>query len=82
MLPLSVAWGVRAVGFESFELPESAWHDGTAVLLIADAMKALLAEGVTLVEAVVPNEDSPETRVLRGLGYQEVDRAITMKKSL
>jgi Acetyltransferase (GNAT) family len=82
MFPLGIAWGIRAAGFEPLQLPNAAWDDGTAVMLLADSMKLLLAEGVNLVEAVVPSNDATMARILQGLGFQNVERAITMRKQL
>jgi hypothetical protein len=82
MTPLCHAWGVRAVGLEPLQLPAAAWHDGTAMLLLADTMKLLLQEGVNLVEAVVGTEDTNVLGVLLALGFHEADRAVAMRKAL
>ena len=82
MHPLCSSWGVRAAGFESFHASPEAWQDGTAMLLIGDAMKALLNEGATLCEFVVDALDTPAARVLTCLGFAEIDRGVTLRKTL
>jgi hypothetical protein len=82
MQPLCSSWGLRAAGFETILATENAWLDGTAMLLIADTMKALLCDGVTLCEAVVEHLETPAARLFCCLGFTEVDRGISLSKAL
>jgi hypothetical protein len=79
---LGQAWGVQAAGFESVTALSEAWQNGAALLLVAEAMKALQCQGVMLFEAVVDDLNSPLARVLVSLGFCEVDRGVVLKKIL
>ena len=59
-----------------------AWQNGTALLLVADALKALQAQGLMLVEAVIDDPASPLACVLTTLGFKEADRGVVLRKSL
>jgi hypothetical protein len=78
--PLGRAWGVQTAGFESVTALSEAWHNGTALLLIAEAIKALQCQGVMLMEAVVDDVTSPLAKILTTLGFKEVDRGVVLKK--
>jgi hypothetical protein len=80
--PLGQAWGVQAAGFESVTALAESWQDGTAVLLLAEAMKALQCEGVMLMEAVIDDPASPLACVLKTLGFKEVDQGVVLRKEL
>jgi hypothetical protein len=80
--PLGRAWGVQAAGFEHVAALAEAWQNGTAQLLLAEAMKALACQGVMLMEAVVDDLASPLGRVLTMLGFKEVDRGVILRKEL
>lgn len=80
--PLGCAWGVQTAGFESVTALSEAWHNGTALLLIAEATKALQCQGVMLMEAVVDDVASPLAQILATLGFKEVDRGVVLKKRL
>ena len=81
MQPLCGAWGVRAAGLEQLWATECSWGDGTALMLMADTLKGLQSDGVTLVEAVVDNLESPTSRLLLSLGFASVDRGVTLRKT-
>jgi hypothetical protein len=80
--PLGQSWGVQAAGFESVTALSEAWRDGTALLLVAEAMKTLHCQGVMLMEAVIDDPDSPLAQVLKTLGFKEVDRGVILRKTL
>lgn len=80
--PLGQAWGVQTAGFESVTALSEAWQDGTALLLVAEAMKALNCQGIMLMEAVIEDADSPLAKVLATLGFKEVDRGVILRKQL
>jgi hypothetical protein len=82
MQPLGRAWGVQTAGFESVTALSEAWQDGTALLLVAEAIKALQCQGVMLMEAVVDDLQSPLAKILAALGFKEVDRGVILKKQL
>jgi len=82
MQPLGCSWGVQAAGFENVQALSEAWQNGTAVLLLAEAMKALQCQGVMLMEAVVDDLASPLAHVLTTLGFKEVDRGVILRKEL
>jgi GNAT superfamily N-acetyltransferase len=79
---LGMARGVRAAGFEEISAPNPAWLDGSAVLLVAEAMKGLQTRGVSVVEAVVEDLASPLGRVLATLGFAPAERGVVLRKSL
>lgn len=80
--PLGQSWGVQTAGFESVTALAEAWQDGTALLLLAEAMKALNCQGVMLMEAVIDDPQSPLAKVLATLGFKEVDRGVILRKQL
>jgi hypothetical protein len=82
MQPLGRAWGVQTAGFESVTALSEAWQNGTALLLVAEAIKALQCQGVMLMEAVVDDLSSPQAKVFAILGFKEVDRGVILKKQL
>jgi hypothetical protein len=82
MQPLGRAWGVQTAGFESVTALSESWQNGTALLLVAEAIKALHCQGVMLMEAVVEDTDSPLRKILSTLGFKEVDRGVILKKQL
>jgi hypothetical protein len=59
-----------------------AWNNGTALLLVAEAIKAIHCQGVMLMEAVVDDLNSPLAKVFATLGFKEVDRGMILKKQL
>jgi hypothetical protein len=79
---LSMAWGARMAGFEDVAALSDAWHNGAALLLIAEAMKTMQSQGVALMEAVIDDPASPLGCVLTALGFREVDRGLMLRKSL
>jgi hypothetical protein len=80
--PLGRAWGVQTAGFESVTALSEAWQNGTALLLVAEATKALQCQGVMLMEAVVDDPNAPLAKVFATLGFKEVDRGVILKKKL
>jgi hypothetical protein len=80
--PLGRAWGVQTAGFESVTALSEAWQNGTALLLVAEATKALQCQGVMLMEAVIDDPNSPLAKVFATLGFKEVDRGVVLKKKL
>lgn len=80
--PMATSWGIDAAGFEEITATGSAWQDGSALLLTAEAMRLSLVAGSTLVEAVVQSANTPVEMVLRTLGFEQVASGLTLKKSL
>lgn len=80
--PLGQSWGVQTAGFESVTALSEAWQNGTAMLLVAEAMKALHCQGVMLMEAVIDDPRSPLGKILATLGFKEVDRGVVLRKQL
>lgn len=79
---LGKAWGVHAAGFEEVAAMSDAWQNGSALLLLAESMKAMQCQGVMLMEAVIEDPASPLGRILATLGFKESDRGVILRKTL
>ena len=80
--PLADASGQRMAGLIGWNCDEQAWTDGLMRYLLADTLRRLLENGVTLVEAQVGSEDRALDELLHALGFQPVTEKILLVKDL
>lgn len=69
-------WGVRAVGVVDLKVASQRRRGGLATNLLGEAFRQLHAQGITLAEVHVPEENEPALAVFRNLGFAEVDATI------
>ncbi len=66
-------WGVHAVGIVDLEVHSDRRRRGLATNLLGEAFRQLQAQGVSLAEVHVPEENEPALAVFRSLGFERVD---------
>lgn len=79
--PLASSWGVHAAGLWQWELHDADSRPGIELFLLAESIRQLQADGVTLVEVQVPAEDSARLQLFERLGFQQVDEGIILEKA-
>ena len=67
------AWGVHAVGIVDLEVSTDRRRRGLATNLLGEAFRQLHAQGVSLAEVHVPEENEPGRAVFAYLGFEQVD---------
>lgn len=67
------AWGVHAAGIVDLVVPNDQRRRGLATNLLGETIRQLQAQGVSLVEVHVPEENSPARGVFANMGFQQVD---------
>lgn len=67
------AWGVHAVGIVDLEVTSDRRRRGLATNLLGEAFRQLHAQGVSLAEVHVPEENVPGRAVFANLGFEQVD---------
>jgi ribosomal protein S18 acetylase RimI-like enzyme len=67
------AWGVRAVGIVDLEVTGDRRRRGLATNLLGEAFRQLHAQGVSLAEVHVPEENAAARAVFAHLGFVQVD---------
>jgi ribosomal protein S18 acetylase RimI-like enzyme len=70
------AWGVHAVGIVDVEVSSERRRRGLATNLLGEAFRQLGAQGISLAEAHVPEENAAGVAVFRHLGFTQVDTSI------
>lgn len=80
MQPLAGSWGVRAAGLMQLEISTPTRRQGLAMFLLGEALRQLVAQGVTLVEAHIRQENRAALNLFSKLGFQEIDQGIVFKK--
>ena len=79
--PLASGWGVQAVGLCRLQIRSSRRHEGLGTLLISQALKKLQDAGISLVHVQVPCDNEPGCKLFRKLGFEEIDRGVSFRKS-
>lgn len=80
MEPLSLTWGVHAMGLVELEVLPPWRRQGIATFLLGEAFRQLYAQGINLVEAQVDEENSEALQLFQTLGFEEVDQATSYLK--
>lgn len=80
--PMGASWGINAVGICELKILEATRRQGLGTFLVAEAIKAAVAEGAALAETHVPVENAAALRVCKMLGFEEVDVSVTFSKTL
>jgi hypothetical protein len=82
MEPLASNWGVHARGLTQLELPSDPEREALAIFLLGESLRLLLLDGVTLVEVHVHASDAPMLQILGKLGFQSIEQAVALQKSV
>lgn len=85
MEQMSNSWGVRAVGLTHWEEPKEEADHNVLLFLLAEAMRQLQSQGVSLVETQLPadaTEAPGRMAMLQRLGFEEVDHGEKLWKEL
>ncbi len=81
MTPFSTSWGVHAAGLIDFQVAAQDRRQGMATFLMSEALRQLLAQGISLVEAQVDLSNVPATQLFAKLGFEQVDDATEYAKT-
>jgi hypothetical protein len=79
MEPLASSWGVHARGLAHIEVISSTDRDAIATFLLAESLRMMALDGVTLVETHV-SADDPLVAVCQRLGFEVVEEAVELRK--
>ncbi len=79
--PLASSWGVHAAGLVQLDLTEDGPPPGAELFLVAESIKQLHSQGVTLVEVQLGSGDNARRRLYECLGFQQVDEGIALQKA-
>jgi ribosomal protein S18 acetylase RimI-like enzyme len=82
MTPMSVKWGVRAAGMLDLTVPRTSRRQGQATCLLGEALVALAAQGITMVEAHAAEDNRPTIALFEKLGFRAVDHGTVFDKPL
>jgi len=80
MQPLAGSWGVQAAGLSQLEVIITGRRQGLATFLLGESFRQLQAQGVTLVEVQIPQDNAAALGLYLKLGFEEVDRATVFRK--
>jgi ribosomal protein S18 acetylase RimI-like enzyme len=80
MEPLSLTWGVHAMGLVDLEVLPPWRRQGIATFLLGEAFRQMHAQGANLVEVQVDETNSEARQLFDTLGFEEVDQATTYLK--
>ena len=81
MEPLASNWGVHVVGLMNVEIHENQRRQGLATFLLGESLRQLQAEGATLAEVQVPEDNDAALGLFNKLGFEEVDKGIVLRKA-
>ena len=81
MGPLGQAWGVNAVGLIDIEVDPNRRGGGVATCLLGEALRPLSQRGIMLVEAQVSLSNAAALRLLKRLGFVQIDAGTVLLKS-
>jgi ribosomal protein S18 acetylase RimI-like enzyme len=70
------AWGVRAVGIVDLKVTSERRRRGLATNLLGEAFRHIHAQGFTLAEVHVPEENTAGLAAFRSLGFNQVDASV------
>lgn len=82
MGPLGQSWGVNAVGLIDIEVDPSRRGGGVATCLLGESLRPLAQRGIALVEAQVSDSNAAALRLLRRLGFVQVDAGTVLTKNV
>ena len=82
MLPISRDWGVRVNGMYDLFIEEEHRGTGMATFLICEALKNLHANGLSLAEVQVPDDNRAAIGLFEKLGFQSVDVGLLFQKRI
>lgn len=80
--PLGPYWKTRAAGIWHLQVAPSYRRQAYATYLLGDALKALSAQGYTLVEAQARRSDTACLGLFKKLGFREMDEGLVFEKTL
>jgi ribosomal protein S18 acetylase RimI-like enzyme len=80
MQPLATAWGVPVAGLMNVSIEGPRRRQGLASYLIAEAMHDLAAEGTTLMETQVAEDNAPALSLFGKLGFQPADHGTLFRR--
>jgi len=80
MEPLASSWGVHAAGLLHYERTSACAESGAETFLLSEALKHLQNSGVTLVEALVRDDDNPRLQLITDLGFKRIDEGVVFAK--
>ena len=78
--PLASSWGVHARGLTRLDVQEDDEQDALATFLLAESMRIMSLDGVTLAEVQTASGDRRLGQVLSKLGFQFVEEGIELRK--
>jgi hypothetical protein len=81
ILPLSQAWGVRAMGLVSIDDTPEAREQGLTLFLLSETLRMLKDENVTQFEAQCDANDKSLLAIFQQLGLAEYDRGLLLTKA-
>lgn len=80
MEPLASSWGVHARGLARIEVTTAVDGEAVATFLLAESLRLMASDGVTLVE-VQAAVDDPIIAVYQKLAFQVVEEAVELRKT-
>lgn len=79
--PLSANWGVHAAGMLQVAIAEGVRRQGLATFLIGESLRQMQAQGITLVEVQVMQDNPAALCLFRKLGFHQVDEGVVLTKT-
>ena len=80
MEPLSVSWGVHAMGLTDLEVSSEQRRAGLATHLLSESFRRLSEQGVMRVEVQTMQRNTAAIELYKKLGFREVDQAAVYRK--
>lgn len=80
MEPLASNWGVHAAGLVDLRMRPSEDRAENAIFLVAESLRQLQSQGVTLVETHVDADDDESLELFTRLGFRQVEQATIYRK--
>jgi len=81
MEPLSMSWGVHAIGLRDLSVVADQRRTGLATFLLSESLRRLFDAGAMRVEAQTMSGNAAARALYQKLGFQEVDQAAVYRKS-
>jgi GNAT superfamily N-acetyltransferase len=80
METMAGAWGVNAVGLVDLQVVAQRKRQGLATYLLGEAFRHLHAQGVSLAEVHVWEDNGAALSLYRRLGFEQVDQSLVFRK--
>ncbi len=80
MQPLANSWGIVIAGLMRVEIEGERRRQGLASYLVAETLHDLAAEGMTLAEAHVAEENAPAMLLFEKLGFRATDHGTVFRR--